>query len=1047
MLRKSFKSIFKYTVFALFLCGLGSELSAQENRVVMNRDQGFNRASSYFDQKLYAHASDVYNQRLEHPPIHPFGEYEKLKREAVLTAQIADLRLEHPKASTQLAYYINEFYPDPITIQPILELASFYYYERNYGEAISWYDKVNIKRLPAIDASEASFKKGYCHFVQKEFKEAKRILELVKDNRNVFYYPTNYYYGMSQYFLKEFDEAINSFKKVSHSSFYGDYIPYYLSQIYFSQKKYDNLISYAEQKITDPNVKNKKEIRLLLGQTYYIRSDYERALKHLEFYEANTEKLTIEEFYQLAFTQYKLGKYEKAKENFEELTYIDGKLGQLSNYYLADSYIKLGDKQGARSVFKKVSQMDYDLGMQNEALYNYGKISAELGYEREAINVLTNVKSDSPFHKESQEVIYDILVNSADFENSISILESLPSLSFKLQSIYQSLSLKLALQELKEENKGKAEIYFDKSLQYKNNRVYEAQAYYWKAKIAYSDYNFEKVLSNLEQYYSVANGLNDLPEEAASYMAHYLAAYAHLKTGNINKAELDFKNTIVGVNINGDYINNEYIINRVLPDATIRTADCLFKQRKYEESISFYDRVIDMSHTDKIYAMYQKGLVHGLLDQPYEKIITLEKITSNFPESEFYDDAFNQIGETQFNLGKADPAAEAYIALMENCGAQSPYYNNAILKLGLINFNRGDMAKALTYYKSVFGFNPSAQHKVEAVKAIEEIYINNYGDSKAYFEYLDSIPGYTLGDYSKDSLTYHIAYQQYVKQEYKTALGSFNDYIDRFSGGFFVSDARFYRGEIYSVAQVFDKALVDYEYFIENKKSGPNYEDALRKAAIIADEYSGDNSKALKYYTLFEALSKNEENKQKAQFGAMEAAFELGQDDNTILYANKVSQNILSTKEEQAKALYCIGKVAYKNKKYDQAEAAFNQMTKLSNDAKAAEAKYLVAKIYFEKGNTELAEKQCNFINESSLNYPYWVAKSILLLADIYLEKDDLINARAALEAVVDNFSNNDELLRIANEKLRILEKKEEDANRIKVEDPDLLELDTIGGN
>lgn len=1033
-------------IMLLYLCiikiGIG-----QENSITKQYDQGYIRAHDYFDQKLYAHSSDVFAKRLEHPPFHPFGEYEKLRREAILIAQISGLRLEHPKASSQLAYYINEYYPDPITIQPIMELASYYYYERNYGEAIKWYEKVHINRLPTLDASEAAFKKGYCHFVQKEFKAAKRIFESVKDNKNVFYYPVNYYYGMSQYFLNEYDASVNSFKKVANSSFYGDYIPYYLSQIYFAQKYYDNLIIYAEQKMTEPNVKNKKEIRLLLGQTYYIRKDYERALKHLEFYESNTEKLTIEEFYQLAFTQYKLSKYEKAKQNFEELTYIDGKLGQLSNYYLADCYIKLGDKNSARSVFRKVSQMNYDTEMQSEALFNYGKISAELGFEREAINVLIGIDEDSPYHSESQEVIYDILINSADFENSISILETLPSLSFKLKSIYQNLSLKYALQTYNEDKLNVAKKYFEKSLRYKNNRLYEAQTYYWQSKMAYNENALGQVLQTLEQYYEVANGLNDLPEESSNYMAHYLAAYTHLKLGEISKAELDFKNTIVGININSDYIHSEYVISKVLPDATIRTADCLFKQRKYEESVSFYNRVIEMSQTEKVYAIYQKGLVLGLLNKPFEKILTLEELTTQYPQSEYLDDAFNQIGETQFNLGKIDPAALAFKDLMEKSGPQSPYYNNAILKLGLINYNRGDMARALNYYKSVFDYNPSAQQKVEAIKAIEEIYINNYADSESYFAYLDSIPGYNLGDYSKDSLTYHIAYQQYIKQEYKVALKYFNDYMDRFPEGFFVVDARFYRGEIYSVAQNFDRALPDYEFVIHSIQSGPNYESALWKAAIIADKYNEDKQKALSYYSTYESLSKNKEDVQKAQLGAMESAFAIQSYDEVIGFAQKVNNNTLSSKGEKALALFYIGKIAYDMGNLEQAEAAFNQMTKMTNDAKAAEAKYLVARIYYEKDYIELAEKQCNFINETALNNPFWVARSILLLADIYMDKEDLINARAALEAVVDNFSNDEVLIKEANQKLSILETLEKEANRIKVDDPNLLEFDTIGGN
>lgn len=36
--------------------------------------------------------------------------------------------------------------------------------------------------------------------------------------------------------------------------------------------------------------------------------------------------------------------------------------------------------------------------------------------------------------------------------------------------------------------------------------------------------------------------------------------------------------------------------------------------------------------------------------------------------------------------------------------------------------------------------------------------------------------------------------------------------------------------------------------------------------------------------------------------------------------------------------------------------------------------------------------------------YPYWVAKGLILLSDISMQKNDIFNAKAALEAVQENF-------------------------------------------
>lgn len=1018
----------------------------QENNIIKSQYQTFEEGSNQFGQKLYAHSDLSFGEYLESATQSQFGDYEKLRRESILTGLIAGLRIDDPAAENELSRYILAYYPDPVTIQPILELASHYYYAQDYQQVIDWYDKIDISRLPDLDQSEAAFKKGYCQFVKKDFKGAKSTLGQSLTARNIFYYPTNYYYGMSQYFLDDYTGATQSFKNVANSDYYGDFIPYYLCQIYFAQGKMDLLLSYGEQKIMEGNVKNKKNIRRLLGQAYYLRGDYDRALVHLEFYENNTAKLTKEEFYQLGFTQYKLGKFEKAQSNFKELTYLKTKLGQLSNYYLADCLIKSKDKPSARAIFKKVSEMEFDNGMREEATFNYAKISAELGYEREAINIFVDITDASPYYNESQDLIYDILINSGDYDNSIAIMESLPRLTDKLKTTYQNLCLKKGIQHYSDQNFDKSKELFDKSLKYTMQRLYTAQAYYWLGKMSFNSGQLNQTISYLDQYHSVANGLNDLPEESAIYMANYLKAYAFLKQKIYDQAEIQFKNAIVGIDLNSEDIKSQYILNRVQPDAFVRGADCLFKQGKYQAALDFYDRTIQRKQTDIVYSKYQKGIIYGLQNKPYEKIIAMEEITKSYELSAYGDDAHLQIGETYLSLEKPDPAAIAYIDLMAIYGPKSPYFNNAQLKMGLINYNRGDINKALYYYKNVFNHNPNSTQKVEAMKGIEEIYVKDLTDSEAYFEYLDSIPGFEIKDYDRDSLSYIAAYNQFDNGKFEAALISFNSYLQSFPGGFYKKDALYYRGEIHNKNRDYEAALQDYNQLIAFSNNN-YYKSALSKAAIITFNYSKDYQRAKELYRKLELIAEDNGAKYASKKAIMESAYQTKDQQLLLDYAGKVNESPIATTDERAVSLFYIGKMAYNTKNEDQALAAFSKVSQMVNDAKAAESKYLLSKIYFDQSKLDLAEKQCNFNNETSLNYPYWVAKSILLLSDIYILKDDLINARAAIEAVIENFGDDEELSVLANQRMASLQTKESDASRIKNDNTELLELDTIGGN
>ena len=67
-------------------------------------------------------------------------------------------------------------------------------------------------------------------------------------------------------------------------------------------------------------------------------------------------------------------------------------------------------------------------------------------------------------------------------------------------------------------------------------------------------------------------------------------------------------------------------------------------------------------------------------------------------------------------------------------------------------------------------------------------------------------------------------------------------------------------------------------------------------------------------------------------------------------------------------------------------------------------------------------------------------------MADIYDDQGEYLNAKAALEALLENYKKDEDLISKARAKLKSIEEKIVESNRIKAEeDPALLELDTLG--
>ena len=63
----------------------------------------------------------------------------------------------------------------------------------------------------------------------------------------------------------------------------------------------------------------------------------------------------------------------------------------------------------------------------------------------------------------------------------------------------------------------------------------------------------------------------------------------------------------------------------------------------------------------------------------------------------------------------------------------------------------------------------------------------------------------------------------------------------------------------------------------------------------------------------------------------------------------------------------------------------------------------------------------CFKVNQETPNHPYWVVKAFILLADIYAEKDNMFQAKATLQSIIDNYDGDQDLLNEAQSKLQAI--------------------------
>jgi tetratricopeptide (TPR) repeat protein len=315
--------------------------------------------------------------------------------------------------------------------------------------------------------------------------------------------------------------------------------------------------------------------------------------------------------------------------------------------------------------------------------------------------------------------------------------------------------------------------------------------------------------------------------------------------------------------------------------------------------------------------------------------------------------------------------------------------------------------------------------------SIKDIYIE-MGDPNGYLAYANQYPGSKVTVTAQDSLIYLAAEGQFEKGNTDKALQGFNDYILRFPNGFFALQSHFFRGECLFTKQDFTNALADYQYVMQQGQSRFT-ERATARAANINYYDMKDNQQAYALYKKLEGIATLDENKRESAIGLMRTTFFLKKYSECVDYINKVALLPALPDLYKSEMSFYKGMSQFNLNDYDNALKELAYVIKNANNEQAAQAKYTTAKIYFLKKNYKQSEKECMEYTDAFPSYEYYLGKTYLLLADIYINNNNLLQAKATLQSLLDNYTTQDDVRSEGEEKLAEVQAKEMDNSNLKL--------------
>ncbi len=1001
------KVFFSILFLLTFLAG-----RAQETTVFTEANVAYKKGIELFQQGVYGLSQKEFRSAINllRPANEP--EWKQVKTDAELHYAKAAVRLGQPEAEKLVLDFLRENAPSPVASQAALEIGDYYFDQKKYDEALVYYNMAPTNSMVGPLKNEIRFKQGYSYFITKKFPLAKTAFGSIKENtKSEWYYPSNYYYGCIMFFEKKYDDAIKAFQRCEESPKFKDQVPYFLTQIYFAQKKYDQVISYATPRAATAT-KNKGEINQLVGQAYFEKGDYAKALPYLEYAATNLSNLRPADYYQLGYTQYQTKRYKNAIENFEQLTKQDSLLGQNGLYHLGDSYIKTGNKFSARNAFGQAASLNYDKTVKEEALINYAKLSYELKYDRDAIEALQKFTPESKYYNEAQNVMGDLFTNTRDYDRAIATLEGMKTRNQKLNEAYQKVTFLRGVQLYQQKSPNEAKSYFTKSLAYPLDRETVVKSNFWLGTIAHENGDFAASENYIETFLVGAKNFPNLPDESSVHMGNYIQGYNHLKLKDHSTALNFFRASVDGIKKNSNNIYSEQVKTGVLGDAILRTGDCLFKKNQYKDALKYYDEAVAKKYEGFQYALYQKAVIKGLLKDPVGKINDLDDLVEKYPNSRYTDEALYQLGNTYLNLEKLDLATTQYRRIVSDFKGKSNLVNPSLLKLGLIAYNQGSPQTAINYYKQVFTNNPENTESKEALAALEEIYVKDLGTPDEYFAFLETVPGYKVDGAAKENATFEAAEAQFTQKKYAAAITGYTSYLTKYPKGANSLTALYRRAECYASTEVkqFEKALADYVAVVGRGQS-TFYPKAAEKATLLAFNEEKDYAQAYDMAKKWDESALTDFSKLDAQIMAIRSAYQLNNSVAVYDFGKKITDNSRATPEQIGGANFYIGKIAYDKNDFARAQPALQNAVKNINGEILAESYHLLAQILYKNKKYDEAEDLIAKANQESAGYDDFIAKNLILMSDVYVAKGDKNSARAALEAVIENYKGNDKTI------------------------------------
>jgi len=993
-------------IVVLLMSVMSHNLMAQQTQIYTYEDKDFRKAVDLFNKEKFGAAQEAFKLVIEH--------YKTVtglvKPEAEYYNAICAIELFNPDAEYLIEKFLENNPESPRVQYAHYNFGKYFYRDNRFPEALKQLELVEERSLAAGDKYEYLFKKGYCYYQAKNNDKARDCFRQVKeDSTNKYKSPALYYYSHIEYQNKNYETAYKGFIQLKTDETFAPVVPYYITQILYIKKKYQEVIDFATPLMAGASVNRVAEIARILAESHYQLGQFDRSLSYMEKYLQTTKTVTKTDNYMMGFLYYRVSKFADAIKYFSQVTNENDSLSQNAFYHLADCYLKTNQKEKARNAFSAAAKMDSDKVIKQDAMFSYAKVTYEIGRSpfNEAIisfQQYIDAYPSAPNVEEAYSYMVKVYMSTRNYKDALAWLDKIKKRDNEMNLAYQRIAFYRGLEIYNSLDYQGAIDMLSKSLQYSMfDKNLTALAYFWRGDANYRLDKYDEAIADYKIFTTSPGSIGKTEYQ----LAHYYLGYCFFKQKQFDDAAKWFRTYAEFKNIGK---------TKTFCDACNRAGDSYFMQKKYDVALKLYNQAYVANSLDFDYSLFQKSFCAGLLKKQDLKIEGMSKLLSDYPQSALVDDATFEIAETWCAKEQPEKAIPYYENILKKFPTSS-YVKKSLLQLGLIYVNIDQDDKALVVYKQFVNDYKGATESKNALNGIKNIYIGK-NDASGYLDYYKSVNGEnSVSELAQDSLIYLAGEDAYMKDNCTKSTEVFGQYNKRFPNGIFSLNALYYRADCFLKIKQPDSAALCYQVIVTRPKN--KYTEASLFNLSQIQYNNAQYPKALQSFILLDSISEYKSNQMEARKGTLLCYVKLKDSTGIVKAAEKLLATEKVPEELIRMATFNLANVYLQTGNLDRALELYKKVAQDVKSAEGAESKYHISEIMYRQGKVDESEKVIlDFLDQNSPQQ-YWLAKSYILWSDIFESRKDVFQATHTLQSIIDNYpEKSDGILEQCQQKL-----------------------------